>query len=1013
MDTSILDGLTRRSAGNSGESGPADAARRLILGTVRADLARPEPEPKVVHEFGKNQTRPEGDTRSAKEILESDPLAKNLGDQKGPDEDKSLKERLRDQVGDFENDPDAAFRLVQVLHFVEQYDESGKPIAGKDAGNGKIDGYTKGGEAKHGTEAGRLQDFGKYGYDHLQGDKSTFDTPKPPPAERPVVTGFGPDMTRPEGDKRSAQDIIHDEPLLANLGNQSGVRDMLKKQVGDFEHDADAAYRAVQVLKHIEQFDADGKRLEGGDIGNGKVDGFTKGGEAQHGTEAGRLQDFGKYGWDSLKGDPSLVRENDEVPLLPLAGDKRPPDDHRSAEQIINDSPLLKNLGNQEKVHDKLKDQVGDFQHDPDAAWRAVQVLNYIEKVDGKGKPLKGDDIGNGRVDGFTKGGDAKHDTEAGRLKDFVEQGYSALKDENGSAEDLLAKLYDKALDDAVKEAGGDSKKVTDAYFKGEHVDLSAADKVAALVKLQKGLAQYKSSIEAFDGKADHRTDGYKTDSHYLSNEAFYEDVQKRIDTLSKDPDVKDFLNTKANETLHRDVQDDPKLKAELERRMEAASSEQALEQAFARKDKDGKPVSPAEAVTGFLAGADTYAQLLGQEPDLKPAFAHAPKELQEQVRQAYESVVSGEKMKAEIASGVDPQQALVHSAADKAAFDAVLDEKTVAEGTTRFNDQMSSVAIGELSKGLTPDDLLAALGVKDENDPKFEELIAKNLDAITLPGDKPPHGSDVIATVRRVLDLVRHGATFDGAMKELGKDLRLVPGADTAAKYGTLHAASALLMGGLIAARSGDGSTTNTLQDVGQALSAGSLLSGAFYKFNKAGSEQTWDNKFIFGSEEIEQKFKDVKAGLGTMGIAGDVIGLVFGSISAKDSAEKGDKLSAGFQGTFAALDGISSVAGLAELGAYLLPRLTTPLAAELTTQIGAALGAVAGAVGAIAGGVAALGGIIYLFVTGLVGQIKIDNAAWDTYSDLKDWFKDVNIDVPSYNMWTESKHDLNEHTK
>src|SRR5690606_1944123 len=105
---------------------------------------------------------------------------------------------------------------------------------------------------------------------------------------------------RPEGDDRSARDILDDDPLLANLGNQSGVKDMLKDRVGDYERDADAAYRASQVLEHIERFDGDGKSIVGKDVGNDKIDGFG-GEEAENGTEAGRLQDFGKYGFANLK----------------------------------------------------------------------------------------------------------------------------------------------------------------------------------------------------------------------------------------------------------------------------------------------------------------------------------------------------------------------------------------------------------------------------------------------------------------------------------------------------------------------------------------------------------------------------------------------------------------------------------------------------------------------------------------------------------------------------------------
>lgn len=76
---------------------------------------------------------------------------------------------------------------------------------------------------------------------------------------QPGDNGLGPDTRRPSGDFRSAQQIIDDNPLLKNLGNQSGVKDKLRERVGDFEHDPDAAYRASRVLEHIEKLDENGK----------------------------------------------------------------------------------------------------------------------------------------------------------------------------------------------------------------------------------------------------------------------------------------------------------------------------------------------------------------------------------------------------------------------------------------------------------------------------------------------------------------------------------------------------------------------------------------------------------------------------------------------------------------------------------------------------------------------------------------------------------------------------------
>ncbi|QND54745.1 type III effector HrpK (plasmid) [Phyllobacterium sp. 628] len=254
---------------------------------------------------------------------------------------------------------------------------------------------------------------------------------------------------RPKGDDRSAADIINGDSLLRDLGNQSGVKDRLKERVGDFETDADAAFRAVQVLDHVERFDEDGNRIAGKDVDNGRIDGFTKGGDARHGTEAGRLQDFGKYGFSNLKGELNEVSSASDDKEAREQAEKAgikwelPKDDRRSAQDIIDDSPLLKNLGNQSGVKDMLKDRVGDFEKDANAAFRASQILDRVTMYDEKGDALSGDDVSNTSIDGFTKSGEAKHGTEAGRLQDFGKYGFEVIKgpkkaEEIGSYKDFV-----------------------------------------------------------------------------------------------------------------------------------------------------------------------------------------------------------------------------------------------------------------------------------------------------------------------------------------------------------------------------------------------------------------------------------------------------------------------------------------------------------------------------------------------------------------------------------------------
>lgn len=131
---------------------------------------------------------------------------------------------------------------------------------------------------------------------------------------------------------------------------------------------------------------------------------------------------------------PPMASEKDGKPV---EGETRPAGDKRSADQIINDNPVLKNLGNQKDIQqDKLKERCGDWtanNKDPksraDAAWKMAHVLNWIDNSKtAHGKDIK--EAGNGDITGITKSGDARHGTEAGLLKDFGDKGYPAIKDD-------------------------------------------------------------------------------------------------------------------------------------------------------------------------------------------------------------------------------------------------------------------------------------------------------------------------------------------------------------------------------------------------------------------------------------------------------------------------------------------------------------------------------------------------------------------------------------------------------
>jgi len=129
---------------------------------------------------------------------------------------------------------------------------------------------------------------------------------------------------RPEGDKRSAKDIVNDTPALAKLGRQKDIKfDELCKQTGvdpkldlkDSKQNPDAVYRLAKVLEFIDSSQiSDGGERTGkvkGGKGDGNIEGITKDGDARHGTEAGMVKDFAEKGYASLGTDHRLPTTSD------------------------------------------------------------------------------------------------------------------------------------------------------------------------------------------------------------------------------------------------------------------------------------------------------------------------------------------------------------------------------------------------------------------------------------------------------------------------------------------------------------------------------------------------------------------------------------------------------------------------------------------------------------------------------------------------------------------------------
>lgn len=134
---------------------------------------------------------------------------------------------------------------------------------------------------------------------------------------------------------------------------------------------------------------------------------------------------------------PNYMRVAEQREVRQLNGPTgRPTGDHRSAERIIEQSPVLRDFlaGNDRfQLQPDLKRHVGDWtlankapQARADAIYNLDKVLRFVDNLDED--KLKGSEERNGKIDGFSDlGVTIMHDSEADRLDQFARQGYQAL----------------------------------------------------------------------------------------------------------------------------------------------------------------------------------------------------------------------------------------------------------------------------------------------------------------------------------------------------------------------------------------------------------------------------------------------------------------------------------------------------------------------------------------------------------------------------------------------------------
>ncbi|MGY2231304.1 hypothetical protein HX780_05820 [Pseudomonas tolaasii] len=530
---------------------------------------------------------------------------------------------------------------------------------------------------------------------------------------------------------------------------------------------------------------------------------------------------------------------------------------------------------------------------------------------------------------------------------------------------DTLTFLDGAATRDAV--AGVDTSKLT-ADVLANPQNYTGEQKAAVLVQLTD--AQTRVLVSDYVGN-EGLMDKYTSPNWGLNpnEDKIKAQLQSGIETLSADPDVQGFLANNRGPALSDIVGSDPTLKVAMQNYFaDSIESGKNLNDNLNAKDQNGKQIDMGMGLQNAANDAGIANLALGGNGNVDLSKIAANSGQSDAILSYYKNeLVTGKAFTDAVAGGMDPTVAASSFAASTASTQAFLGDKATADDAAtlqvNFNENLGDALLG----GATNDTLNVTLGDGNGN---FDE--AKVTAAINDAQQKDPEmfttadggkidPAQVVSMLRSVWDIGRQGDKIADALPKAIEGMKFGD-VSPAFKQGLLHIGSAVLMSGVLMARSASGSTT-PVADANRVSAglqfAGLLLEGGTKYAKEAGYGITWVNrpdgggigdfpgKVPVGKGPLSpQQIANIGTAGKVIGSAGGIIGGVIGIIGGVDSLKKGDYLTGSFSVATGVLGTGAAVASLVEAGAGLYG----------ATEVGA----VAGTIGGILGGAAAiLGGI------------------------------------------------------
>ncbi|KWS17995.1 hypothetical protein AL065_25040 [Pseudomonas amygdali pv. ulmi] len=714
-----------------------------------------------------------------------------------------------------------------------------------------------------------------------------------------------------------------------------------------------------------------GEAQSGGQVFNSSIDGFTKGAEAKHGTEAGRLQDFGKLGFAAL---PELKKSEEIGSYKDFL--KANPDADEASRQIARYAAII------DENYDAIKGKTGssDFnaealtaykEKNPQLSDEVKEALDFWSQpgafalLDNAKSPLEQGTDGKasrGDIQAFIKTASPKDVGAVGTLLEAVAEG----------------NLLDKVNTDPLNKDVFDNPQ-----------NYSAEQKAAVLQELKAA----QSLIVQGSGAGMWKDDKSKVQiannvRSHPDAQKLLDDVNKHVAMLEKDAAVVKFYNENATSEASKVLEGSDGLKRALQSTYDNdIKTGAALDKLWDANTKDGK-TDQQTALAQFYSSAQSVQGALG--------FSK-PGEIQEAVQKSshnkdfeafYEkSLVSGERLK-ELLKTESFEVATSQFSMEVAMYNAALNPEFTGKYDDKLTENYTAIAQENVFNDASFEDLKKAFGKEgsealDEEKVKalIDEISKSNPELLMNADGKPATSDQILGVFRGNWDLLRQGTK---SISELGlfSDNSSIKAASGA---GVLHGVSGLFMAGITIAKGANGAgvlTDRQIVDIttGSVQSATLLVEGGI----KNVTTMFKDIKDVLEPDVYKDittnlsKLENAAKGLG--GLAGVAAG-AYGIFDGVKSIRRGELVAGGMSITAGSLGAMAGLASAAEGAAGVL---------QLTGSVVRALPLLAGSLGIAAAGVGALA----LLIPGLIEEGKQETRV-DRFSDhLRDYLTQYEID-------------------